>query len=55
MTVRGDITVEMSPLMNPERVRSARATMALMVRRPSSLSQLGAFASTISTSASCGR
>ena len=31
MTVRGDMTVEMSPLMKPARVRSASATMALIV------------------------
>ena len=30
ITVRGDITVEMSPLMNPARVRSASATIASM-------------------------
>ena len=38
ITVRGLMTVETSPFMNPERVRSASATMALMVWRPSSLS-----------------
>ena len=38
ITVRGDITVEMSPLMKPARVRSASATIALIRRRPSSLS-----------------
>jgi len=38
ITVRGDITVEMSPFIKPLRVRSASATIALIFRLPSSLS-----------------
>ncbi len=55
ITVRGLITVDTSPLMNPERVSSASATMALTVLRPASLSYDGTFAITISTSASWPR
>ena len=36
--VRGDMTVDRSPLTKPARVRSATATMAAMVLRPSSVS-----------------
>ena len=52
MTVRGLITVEMSPFMKPLRVMSATRTMAMIVRRPSVVSYAGALASTIAASAS---
>ena len=38
ITVRGDITVDMSPAMKPPRVRSATDTMAEMILRPLSVS-----------------
>ena len=34
MTVRGDMTIESSPEMNPLRVRSATATMLAIICRP---------------------
>ena len=55
MTVRGLITVEMSPLMKPARVRSARRTMDATVLRPASSSYSGTLEATIFTSASTGR
>ncbi len=56
ITVRGLITVEMSPLMNPARVRSASATM-LSTRFFIALSEGSTpiFASTIAVSCACGR
>ena len=38
ITVRGDITVEMSPLMKPDRVSSASTTMLLTTLRRASVS-----------------
>ena len=55
MTVRGDMTVEMSPFINPCRVRPASRTMASMFLRPVSLFQSGALANMISISSSWGR
>ncbi|CKY64179.1 Uncharacterised protein [Mycobacterium tuberculosis] len=37
MTVRGDITVDRSPLAKALRVRSARRTILLTVSRPASV------------------
>ncbi len=55
ITVRGDITVEMSPATKPARVRSASATMlstCFFVRASPAAFSL---ASTISVSCACGR
>ena len=55
MTVRGLMTVEMSPFMKAFRVRSATRTMRLAWSRPFGVRSERTLASTMSTSLSCGR
>ncbi|MNE81498.1 hypothetical protein D3C80_1781560 [compost metagenome] len=55
MTVRGDMTVEMSPFMKALRVMSATRTMAAMRRLPSASFHSGILAATISASTSWSR
>ena len=55
ITVRGLITVEMSPPMKPERVMSATRTMLATVLRPASVSNWLTLATTMAVSVWCGR
>ena len=55
MTVRGLITVLMSPPMKPARVMSATRTMFATCLRPTSLSNSATLATTMAVSVWCGR
>ena len=55
ITVRGDITVEISPARKAARVRPASATILRMFSRPAASANAGTRATTMSISVASGR